>query len=214
MLKTASEMKEIDSKAINELGISSTLLMENAANGLTGLIEVCCRNLAEPYVLIVIGSGNNGGDGIAAARILYKKGIKTDVVLVGSREKMTADSLEMERRLLACGSSTVMDASELESALKECNVIVDCIFGVGLNREVSGKYRKVIELMNRKDAVKIACDIPSGINADTGEVMGCAFRADATATFTCGKPGLYQKEGAKAAGNVVIVPIGIPEELL
>lgn len=158
--------------------------------------------------VVFCGPGNNGGDGIAAARFLMQAGWKVRCLLVGKREKMTEDSREMERRLIEAGG--VLEAFDPEERTVCCdaNVAIDALFGVGLNSDLRPDAVKAVRYM-RQAMWTVSADIPSGIHADTGEVMGDAVRADVTVTFSAGKPGLFVGQGAVYAGRVVVADIGV-----
>ncbi len=181
-----------------------------------------------PRVAIFCGPGNNGGDGIAAA--LYLGGYHVRVFLVGDRVKMTPDARAMEERLAASGGvleDFTIDMTSQESLadtlsfeqqkittwLSTCDCMVDALFGIGLTRPAEGPFLTAIRLMNGRSCPVVACDIPSGVHADTGEVLGEAVRAKATITFTRPKPGLYMGEGGACAGEVRVMDIGIPRDL-
>ena len=168
-------------------------------------------------IAVFCGPGNNGGDGVAAARLLMEMGFSVRAFLIGDRAKMTPDCRAMEEKLLALGGK--LEAYSIDDRLTNvwlstCGVMIDALFGVGLCREVKGDFYNAILRMNQCRAKVVSCDVPSGVNADTGEVMGIAVKAHATVTFTCPKPGLYLGEGGPCAGEVVVADIGIPYELV
>jgi len=168
-------------------------------------------------IAVFCGPGNNGGDGAAAARLLMDMGFSVRTFLIGDRDKMTPDCRAMEERLIAAGGKLETYGIEDRMTnvwLSTCDVMIDALFGVGLSREVRGDFRNAILRMNQCRADIISCDIPSGVNADTGEIMGAAVRAHTTVTFTCPKPGLYLGEGGPCAGEVEIADIGIPFDLV
>ena len=220
-LYTAAQVREADRRAIEERGIPSAQLMENAARALADV--VLARALPPegagngvPSAVVFCGPGNNGGDGVAAARLLLGAGWWVKCVLVGKREKMTPDCREMERRLNAAGGTLEdFDPEDKESYLG-FDAAVDALFGVGLNSPLRADAQKAVERMGLARWVA-AADVPSGIHADTGEVLGegpnAAVRADVTVTFSRGKPGLFVGQGAVRSGEVVVADIGIPEEL-
>lgn len=208
-LVTGKEMKEYDNNTIEYGGISGLDLMENAAKA---LLEEISLPVHHQKVLIVCGVGNNGGDGLALARMLSDKGCDVNVIIKGNMEKAT-DSFQHQRSLLDGYKIHWLDADKLdETGPDGFDVIVDALFGVGLSRDITGTYAELIHSLNSCKAYKIAVDIPSGICADTGKVLGCAFKADLTVTFAFAKIGLYQYPGAAYAGKVVIKEIGITEE--
>lgn len=163
--------------------------------------------------IVFCGPGNNGGDGIAAARFLMREGWKVKCVLVGKREKMTEDSKEMERRLIEAGGILEDFMAKKHEEYMGFDVAVDALFGVGLNSTLRPDAVEAVWMMKMAQWV-VSADIPSGIHADTGEVMGCAVQADVTVTFSSGKPGLYVGKGAVHSGRVVVADIGIPRDLI
>ena len=173
-----------------------------------------------PRIAVFCGPGNNGGDGVAVARLLMEQGYIVRAFLVGRREDMTHDCKVMEVRLEACGG-TLEDFDpediQMRTWVFTCDGIMDALFGVGLNREVGGAFKTAIQWINHISSPHtpvVSCDIPSGIHADTGEMLGVAVKAAATVTFSCGKPGLYLDQGRPHAGEVHIVDIGIPFDLI
>lgn len=184
-----------------------------------------------PRIALFCGPGNNGGDGIAAARLLMGMGCQVRAFLVGARDKMTPDARAMEERLLAAGGAledfTVdmasketlertmsFDQQKLLAWLSTCDCMVDALFGVGLKRPLGGSFLTAVRLMNQKRCPVVACDLPSGVDGDTGAILGEAVRARVTVTFTCAKPGLYLGQGEDCAGRVEIADIGIPYDLV
>ena len=182
-----------------------------------------------PRVAVFCGPGNNGGDGVACARLLMEKGgCHVRAFFVGDRAQMTPDETAMEDKLTAAGGRLedfTIDLTDRETAeatftfeqqkisawLSTCDCMVDALFGIGLTRPVTGPFAAAVRLMNGRTVV--SCDVPSGVNADTGEVLGEAVQAKVTVTFTRPKPGLYSGPGAGRAGEVRIVDIGIPHDL-
>ena len=171
----------------------------------------------EKIVAVFAGPGNNGGDGVAVAGLLRRAGWTVRCFLVGKREKMTDDCREMERRLTELGGALEdYDSANGEQAAFALSaaVIVDAVFGVGLNSNLREPGASAVALMNRASAKVVAADIPSGVEADTGRVLGDAVRADVTVTFSMAKPGLYVGKGALCAGRVIVHDIGIPADIL
>lgn len=243
LLATAAQMKEMDRIAICERGIPSTVLMERAARAIVAEVlnlpiprklgKRTMKSLVLPKgvpvpseeeqqaylagqqrsAVVFCGPGNNGGDGIAAARFLLEAGWRVKCVLVGKREKMTADSLEMERRLMAAGGTLEDFCPENWADYHGYDAAIDALFGVGLNSDLRPDAVEAVRLMKHVQWV-VSADVPSGIHADTGEVLGTAVKADVTVTFSVGKPGLYVGKGAVHSGRVVAADIGIPQDLL
>ena len=203
---TSSEMKQCDEETIKEYGISSLVLMERAA--LQTAHAIIYKYGTDICVGVMAGSGNNGGDGIAVARILHEKGIHVEINMIGESAKLTSETavqLETAKKL------NIPIHYGLDSTLYD--VIVDAMFGIGITRVIEGRYKKTIEAVNASKAAIVAVDIPSGVNADDGSIMGCAVKADMTVTFAYRKLGLILYPGASCAGEVVCAPIGIPKAL-
>lgn len=163
--------------------------------------------------IVYCGPGNNGGDGIAAARFLIREGWRVKCVLVGERKKMTEDSEEMERRLNEWGGSLEPFDPERRHEYVGYDVAIDALFGVGLHSELRPDAQEAVRMMKWAQWA-VSADIPSGIHADTGEGLGRAVKADVTVTFSSGKPGLFIGKGAVNSGRVVVADIGIPVDLL
>lgn len=202
---TKKEMQAIDAYTMDKIGIPSAVLMERAA--LSVVEEIERLNVSHGRVLIVVEGGNNGGDGLAIGRILLERGYKVDIYYIGGFEKVSQGFQQQWSILHHMG---VRFRKTIPN--KEYAVIVDGIFGVGLSREVQGVQKKAIEAMNHMDAIKVAIDIPSGIDATTGEVLGTAFYADYTVTFGLKKLGMFFLDGIDACGTVICKPIGFPAQ--
>ncbi len=213
-LSDSKLMRNADNVAINVVGIPSTLLMTNAARHVADAAEDAAR---KRQAYIFCGSGNNGGDGVAAAVLLLRKGFGVRVLLVGSREKMTADTKEMERRLQEFGGRMEIfdpDEESLAEKLDNTGVIIDAMFGIGLNSALRGKGLEAARMINASSAPVVAADISSGVEADSGRIMGEAVHADVTVTFSMAKPGHFAEPGCTCCGKLIIADIGIPKEIL
>lgn len=205
ILVDSRQMKDCDNHTIHYFGIPSLVLMERAALGVTEEIE---KNVqTESKVLLVCGIGNNGGDGLAVARMLWIKGYQVTAVMIGDWKKV---SEETKRQMEICQAYKIEIQREIPK--ESFDVVVDALFGIGLSRDLEGKYFEVVEQMKRINGYKVAVDIPSGIHADTGAVMGIAFHADVTVTFAFPKLGLRLYPGAEYAGEVLVKEIGIGKE--
>ena len=219
-LTTAAQMKELDRQAIEERGIPSIDLMERAAEGVAqAALDLLPQRPGKCRGAALCGAGNNGGDGIAAARLLFLKGLKGRAFLVGDYEKLTPDALEETRRLSECGVELERfdPADESQRAwVLGCDVVIDALFGVGLSRPIGAgtPFAAAVDWMNESRAAVVAADIASGVSADTGAVLGRAVRADRTVTFTLPKIGQAVGEGAALSGNVEVRDIGIPADLV
>jgi NAD(P)H-hydrate epimerase len=210
-LCTAAEMRKMDSHTIETLGVPGQVLMEDAAHQVAAEVQRLLRGLdrAGP-IAVCCGAGNNGGDGYAAARLLRNAGLPALVIRSG--EAGTADARANARAWSRFGPLLDFDtqAAEAENALRGSAAIVDAVFGTGLARPIEGPALELIARMNASPApVKVAVDVPSGVNADTGAVLGAAVRCTHTVCFQVGKIGLYQYPGAEFAGRVRVVPVSI-----
>ena len=199
----AAQMKAADQYTIQKLGVPSLELMEHAAQACVQVLEDEKVDLS--HVCVVCGSGNNGGDGFAIARILQNNRCSVETFCVGNPEHYTEETQEQMHRLQECGGKITYGMPQEDSY----SVVIDAVFGVGLSRKVEGRYRQVIEQMNRMRGTKFAVDIPSGLSATTGCILGCAFKADYTVTFQLKKIGLELSQGRAIAGRVIVPDIGI-----
>ena len=220
-LSTAAQMKEMDRRAIEERGIPSPVLMERAARHVAEetvrFLERENRSCGRrPYrAAVFCGPGNNGGDGAAAARFLAERGLETRAFLVGSRERMTADTRLMEERLAQAGLALEDWQTEEQKDWCACaDLILDALLGVGLRGEVRPGVKETILWLDSLDKPVLAVDIASGIHSDTGEVMGAALHAAVTVTFTLPKFGHLEGQGGYYTGELKTADIGIPEDVV
>jgi NAD(P)H-hydrate epimerase len=216
-LSDSQGMKQADRLAIAERGVPSLTLMERAA----GFVAAAAARYMQRSKLAIVfcGPGNNGGDGVAAARLLGQMDSSWQVrtFLVGKREKMTADCQAMEKALEAAGGVLEdfhADDPELMALVEQADVLVDALFGVGLSRPLAGDALAAVQLMNGAGCPIVAADIPSGISADTGLVLGDAVQAAVTVTFSRAKPGHYVEPGCVYRGELQVADIGIPGDLV
>lgn len=202
------EMKLCDENTMRRRGMLSAVLMERAA---LATMQEIVKRYPNPMtkVLVVCGSGNNGGDGVAVARLLYLKGYNVTIYFAGNREKATE---ETKRQMFIAEQYGVKISDEYPKDIVD--VIVDALFGIGLSREVTGKYAEILQKMTEQDGYKVAVDIASGISADTGAVMGTAFAADLTVTFGFIKAGQLLYPGTEYTGELKVADIGIDEQSL
>ncbi len=215
---TAAEMRGLDRRAIEEFGIPSYELMEKAG----AAVAHETAKLAGPppkKILVLAGKGNNGGDGLVAARYLHDQGYDLQVLLFSEREKLKADParnfVENAKRGIATRIVGEHFAWEtVPGLLREPDLIIDALFGVGLDKPLGEPYRSLIENLNQANKKVVAVDIPSGLESDTGKILGSCVRATVTVTMGLPKKGFYEGEGPKVTGKVVVADIGIPKELL
>ena len=206
-LVTSAEMKRYDHNCMEKLGMGAMVLMERAA--LETFYAIKEKGLVEAgkKALILAGYGNNGGDGLALARLLSDAGMEPFVWLVGEEAKATSQWKEQKKILDATYS--VRFGKNPEGAAY--TVIIDALFGIGLSRDLEGSWAKAIDQANAMEGFKVAMDLPSGISADSGALLGHAFRADLTVTYGFRKLGLFLYPGKEYAGEVRLAPVGITE---
>lgn len=202
------KMKEIDRRTIQEVGIPSLVLMERAAFSVVMALEK--RYGRQQRVLCVCGTGNNGADGVAVARILHERGQESAVYIPVESEHST----EEWKRQIEIAEYLGIPILRENVNWKEYSVLVDALFGIGLSREVRGDYQKVIKEMNDSGVSILAVDIPSGICSSSGKVLGDAVKADLTVTFGLKKTGLAYFPGAFYAGEVLVENPGFPKEVV
>src|SRR4051794_9004731 len=198
----AAEMRAVDAWAIEEQGVPSLDLMELAG---IGLARVTVAAAQPGPVRVVVGKGNNGGDGLTVARLLREEGREVDVLAAADLEGLKGDAATNLERLPG-DPPEPFDAERLEGS----GVVVDALLGTGFEGEPREPIKGAIAAINAQDAPVVACDVPSGVNASTGEVEGEAVRAAATATFHGSKIGLHVAPGALHSGRVEVVEIGVP----
>lgn len=217
-LVTASEMRDMDQRTIESLGIPGRVLMESAGRGATRFLFDTVGDLSGRKIGIAAGRGNNGGDGFVIARYLAQKNIDATVYLLSTKEKVKGDAAANLDLLFALDVPVVEVPDEdafvkCRASLLEKDVWVDAILGTGLNSDVRGFYKKIIEFINGLKKPVFSVDIPSGLNSDTGRPCGTSIRANATATFAFAKTGHLLYPGAEYTGKLKIVDIGIPYQI-
>jgi ADP-dependent NAD(P)H-hydrate dehydratase / NAD(P)H-hydrate epimerase len=212
-LASAEEMRQMDAHAIEALGLPGRVLMENAARAVADRVAALLADAPGP-VVVCCGAGNNGGDGYAAARLLANRGLPVTVLRAG--EPAGGDALANAQAWAHFGE-TVDAAAQPERAralLGAAAAIVDALFGTGLSRAVSGAPAALIDAVNaaaaESGAPVVAVDLPSGVNSDTGQVLGRAVRCTHTVTFQALKPGCCQFPGAGLAGALELAAVSIP----
>lgn len=220
---TAAEMREVEARAFREFGIQPLILMEHAGTCVADISErnFLSQNMPQPEnsrILVLCGKGNNGGDGFVAARHLSNRGHEMDIFLAGSAAELKGDALINYQIAAKLGISICQDAqnklSQLEFALQESDLVIDALFGTGLDRPMDEAYLGIIKTVNRVGKPVLAVDLPSGLHCDTGEVLPEAIRAKATAVLGLPKQGLYTAQGPASAGQIYLVDIGLPKALL
>ena len=195
--------READARTINEIGIPSLVLMERAALGSTARFLNGDFDLTK--VLIVAGTGNNGGDGLVVARLLHVRGIDVTVMMTGAPQKASPETAQ-QVKILAYYGITMQPAT---TDMAGYTTIVDAIFGVGLDRPITGQYAEWINAINSAAAKVLAIDVPSGLNADTGQPQGATVKATVTSTMAYSKIGFDQLTAHPYTGKVVVEDIGV-----
>lgn len=214
---SGKKMGLIDREAITRYGIPGLILMENAGLQAVNLLRKLRPDSGSGSIVILCGKGNNGGDGFVIARHLKRLGYCAETWAVAPVSDYQGDAAVNYQVLLNTGCEVkAMAEKDPLACLKDLNssdLIVDALLGTGIGRKVSGLYEELIEAINSSSAPVVSIDIPSGISADSGEVMGTAVRADYTVTFALPKRGLLRFPGAGCTGRLFVADIGIPEAL-
>ncbi len=207
-LYRADQVRELDRMAIEQFEIPGEVLMERAGQAAFDLLRERWPDAGD--VTVLVGVGNNGGDGFVLARLARQAGLTVWVLQLGDREKLSGDArLNAERWDDLCGEPGA-EWLEFDGLPKRTDVIVDGIFGTGLAREVRGSWASAIEAVNRERRPVLALDIPSGLHADTGAVLGVAVRASATMSFIGLKQGLFTGDGPARCGEIRFESLEVP----
>ena len=213
-VSSVEEMRNLDKGAIEEFKTPDTILMENAGEAVYFVIHNEFGIEGKRFI-IFCGIGNNGGDGFVVARKLLSNGGLVTVFLLGDSEKLTGcakDNFDIISTL-PIRIERLTSTEQITSSLLYSDAVVDAIFGTGLTRDVGGIFTKVIELINKSQTTVFSVDIPSGVNGDTGQIMGCAVRADYTITFGLPKLGNLLFPGFDLCGKLYVTHISFPPSL-
>ena len=215
----SAQMREADRRTIEEIGISSLVLMENAGRQVVAAMEAMYSDLAERQVAVLCGRGNNGGDGLVVARTLLQRGVDVSVFVIGNVSEVRGDArtnLEILSRLgLAAVEIADSQAWELHfSEVTDCTLIVDAIFGTGLNAPLAGLMESVVADVNESGIPVVSIDLPSGLSADSAEAIGDSIEATMTVTLAAPKLPLVLPPAETRAGDIIIADIGIPADIL
>ena len=208
-LYLAAQVRELDRIAIEEFSIPGITLMERAGDAAYQLIRTKWPKAKN--ILVLCGPGNNGGDGYILASLAREENLLVNLRQVGDHQKIAGDALLAAERCTASGLQPLPLTNE---NLDDCDVIVDALLGTGLDREVTGQWQEVINDINFSNTPVLSLDIPSGLNADTGCIMGCAVKADATMTFIGLKQGLFTGQGVEYSGEIHFNKLNVPDEVL
>ena len=218
---TREQVRGVDRWAIEEIGVAGVVLMENAGRNCAEIIMEKVASDRPAKVCIFCGTGNNGGDGFVIARHLSNNGIGVTVVICGEKGKIGGDAkvnLDILEKLgqpietLNMGGADI--AGRVRQFTADADMVVDSIFGTGLKGQLKGGYIQLIDAVNGSGKPVLAVDIPSGLDCDSGLVLGAAVKADYTVTFVAAKTGFAGEEtpGAAYAGQVFVTSIGVPDK--
>lgn len=220
-LLSCQQCREVDRIAIEEVGIPSLTLMENAGRGCADAILALD---IDGEAVILCGHGNNGGDGFVIARHLHASGKSVTVVLLAKSNAVAGDALTNLERLKTIDIPVIelppdVTIRQIEDVLTPKNgtppgVIVDAMLGTGARSGLRPPYNRVVMLANKLNTTRVAVDLPSGLDGDTGKVANDAFLADLTCTFIATKHGMNTDNGRRHCGEVQLVDIGIPDQIL
>ncbi len=221
LLVTAKQMQEMDRQTIESFGIPGIVLMENAGRGSFDFLLEKFKDIKLKKVAVLAGRGNNGGDGFVIARYLMEKGIAVTSFLLSSKDRVQGDAkINLDLAIKLCEKHEASEIIEVPDAdafkkYKTCiahhDLFIDAILGTGLNSNVKGFFKDIIELINFSNRPVFSVDIPSGLNSDTGQPLGVAVKADATATFAFAKAGHILYPGNIYTGDLKVIDIGIPK---
>jgi hydroxyethylthiazole kinase-like uncharacterized protein yjeF len=214
-------MRAFDAHAMSACHVPGIVLMENAGRGAADVVgrDVLGGDAAGARVGVVCGTGNNGGDGFVVARRLLGAGARVDLWLVGDRARVKGDAARNLAAFEGVGGvihplANDADFAVLAETLSHVAVVVDALFGTGLDRDIDGVYARAIDAINASKRAVVAIDLPSGLDANTGRVFGVCVSAERTVTFAHYKLGLLTPNGARLAGRVHVVDIGVPGSLV
>jgi len=212
------QIRAFDREAIERCSVPSIVLMENAGRNACDVLEreMLGGSAKDKRVVVVCGTGNNGGDGFVIARHLLARRARVSVALAGTRDKLSHDAKTNANAWVGLGGPTesITDVDALKKTLADADAIVDALFGTGLDRALETSATAIVEAMNEHASRVFAVDIPSGLDAQTGAILGACVFAAHTATFAHPKLGLYTPNGAAHAGALHVVDIGVPASLV
>jgi len=218
-LLTGTQMKALDRQAIDEYGIPSLELMENAGRQIVSTLFEWNDSLAEKHIVIVCGKGNNGGDGMVVARLLKEKSVSIEVFCLAevdacSEETQQQIHLLQQKNITVKYLPTEKEFPSLKESLDKADVVVDALLGVGISGAVRGHYAIAIRMINQADAKCVAVDAPTGVDDNMGTIEGEVVKADFTITLGLPKTGLLLYPGRSFVGKLKVVSIGYPDELI
>ncbi|NOX71114.1 MAG: NAD(P)H-hydrate epimerase [Candidatus Micrarchaeota archaeon] len=223
---TAQQMREIDRIAQEEFGIPSFILMENAGRSCAEIVENTIKDRARMHnqnssnrskIVVVCGKGNNGGDGFVCARHLINRGFEVMIFVIGKSDELKGDAkvnydilkkMDADIRALAYQSMEFF-----KQELGHAALVVDAIFGTGISREIREPYKTIIENINESQCIVVSLDVPSGLDATGGRMLGTCIMANKTVTLAFPKTGLAKGDGPHHAGEIIVADISIPKHI-
>jgi len=216
---SAKQAKQLDQRAQDEYGIPGLVLMENAGLRASEVGLGLLRKKKNKKVVVFCGPGNNGGDGFVLARHLINHDIQVKVFILVKTSKIKADALINYNILVQMKAAMheVLETSDLaavKTSLNQAGLVVDAIFGIGLNKDVGGIFEGVINLINGQNNLVLCLDTPSGLCADSGKIFKVGVRANTTVTFGVAKKGFFLRSGPKNVGRLIVADIGLPAKLI
>lgn len=215
---TREQVRELDRRAIEEYGIDSIVLMENAGRACAEEAAKLAGDASRGPVVVLCGSGNNGGDGFVVARTLHNRGFDVELLLAAPLARLERASADVRKNAelwtgLGREIEEIADTGDVDALaerLRGSALVVDALFGTGLDRPLRSPLIDLVQLVNATERPVLAVDVPSGLHANTGEVLGAAVMATVTVTFVARKPGMYAGSGPRVCGRLLVAEIGIP----
>lgn len=216
---TSQKMREIDKLTQEEFGIPAIILMENAGRMASQVALDMLSKSKKGKVICICGRGNNGGDGFVCARHLINNSVDTDIFLLGNPHRLKGVARINCKILEKMGKRIKIlkdkdNFTFFKNEMKKARLLIDAIFGIGLSGEVREPYRSIINVMNKSKKPILAIDIPSGLDATEGKVLGVCVKATKTVTFALPKTGFVRNDGPLYIGELITVDISIPKVLL
>jgi len=210
---SVADMRAAEERTAGEYGIPLAELMDNAGRGLAeaAMAMLCCRR---GTVWVFCGTGNNGGDGYVAASQLLRRGVAVSVVAVRPDELAAGSLVSAAADRYRAAGGHVVAADDLGPEAIKGSLVVDALLGTGLSRPVTGTYARLIGLINAAALPVLACDVPSGVDADSGAILGTAVSADRTLVLGLAKPACALAPGSACFGQIELYDIGLPPEVV
>lgn len=219
-LKSVSinQMRNIDSTAIQDYGIPRIVLMEHAGLEVAKATVKLLKKENKDRIFVFSGTGYNGGDGLVAARHLFNWGYEIVIYMVGKEEKCKKETLSnfniLKKLKVEINYFRPNEASTIKRRLSRNAVVIDSILGIGIKGKVRSPIDDLIKCLNSSKAPILSVDVPSGLNSDSGEILGVCIKASETVTFAAPKKGFFREDGPKRVGEVTLEDIGIPEKVI